>query len=216
MGIKVAISCQNYLIGESLKKLLEGDKELEVIGIFRADSNFSLSLKEILKHNPDVILADFEADFDIFFKLSEDFLSNKNLKLLLIGDNRSHFLAGKHLKELVSRGVVGILPPGIDSDLLKKALKVISLGELWLNRNDFRNLLSSMKHSENRATLGRREKEIISHICQGYRNKEIAQKLNISEQTVTSQCNRIYKKIGVSDRLQLAIYFSRIWPLTRK
>jgi DNA-binding NarL/FixJ family response regulator len=216
MGIKVAISCQSYLLGESLKKLLEGDKEIEVIGIFHVDSNLLLCVKESLKHNPDIILADFEADFDIFFKLSEEFLHKKNLRLLLIGDNSSHFLAGKHLKELVSRGVVGIIPPSADSDLLKKAVKIVYSGELWLNRNDFTKLLSSMKYAEKRANLGRREKEIISHICQGYRNKEIAQKLGISEQTVKSHCNRIYRKLGVSDRLQLALYCLRIWPKADK
>ena len=44
------------------------------------------------------------------------------------------------------------------------------------------------------------------------RDKEIAQKLQISEQTVKSHCNRIYKKIGVSDRLQLALHSHRILP----
>jgi DNA-binding NarL/FixJ family response regulator len=57
-----------------------------------------------------------------------------------------------------------------------------------------------------------KEEEITSLICKGFRNKEIAQKLNISEQTVKSHCNRIYKKVGVSDRVQLALYFYEIWP----
>lgn len=62
-----------------------------------------------------------------------------------------------------------------------------------------------MRHHEKNTSLAKREKEIIFHICQGFRNKEIAQKLQISEQTVKSHCNRIYRKLGVTDRLQLAL-----------
>lgn len=60
--------------------------------------------------------------------------------------------------------------------------------------------------------LAKREREIAFHICQGYRNKEIAQKLHISEQTVKSHCCRIYKKLGVSDRLQLALCSDKLFP----
>jgi DNA-binding NarL/FixJ family response regulator len=134
------------------------------------------------------------------------------LKIILIGDRTLRFIADKQLKELVLRGVVGILPPSADSELLRKALKAVSSGELWLDRHTLMKILTSMRHQEKGISLARREKEIVFHICQGYRNKEIAQKLSISEQTVKSHCNRIYKKLGVSDRLQLALYSYKIWP----
>jgi DNA-binding NarL/FixJ family response regulator len=72
--------------------------------------------------------------------------------------------------------------------------------------------MACMKQSAPNVRLAHREKEIISHICQGYKNKEIAQKLHISEQTVKSHCNRIYKKLGVADRLQLALHSHNILP----
>jgi DNA-binding NarL/FixJ family response regulator len=65
---------------------------------------------------------------------------------------------------------------------------------------------------EKKIDLTKKEKEIVSLICNGCRNKEIAQRLDISEQTVKSHCNRIYKKVGVSDRLQLALYTHKLWP----
>jgi len=57
--------------------------------------------------------------------------------------------------------------------------------------------------------LTRQEKLVGSYIFRAYRNKEIAQRLGISEQTVKSHCNRIYKKLGITDRLQLAMYWQR-------
>jgi DNA-binding NarL/FixJ family response regulator len=55
-------------------------------------------------------------------------------------------------------------------------------------------------------TLTQREKTIISHLMQGWRNREIAQHLNITEQTVKNHLRSIYDKVGVSDRLELVLY----------
>ena len=60
--------------------------------------------------------------------------------------------------------------------------------------------------------LTKAERGVVSLICGGFRNKEIANKLEISEKTVKCHCNRIYKKVGVTDRLQLATHIYKAWP----
>jgi len=212
MPLRLAICCCNHLFGEGLKKLLEDESHINIIGICNGGSGLLPDLKEIIKHDPDVILADFSADFNILIGLPDDYFSGNDLKILLIGDRSMRFIVDRHLKGLISRGVVGILPQSADSDLLKKAIKAVSLGELWLDRTTMLKMLLSIRRQESHRGLAEREREIMSLICKGYRNKEISQKLNISEQTVKSHCNRIYKKLGVSDRLQLAVYANKIWP----
>jgi DNA-binding NarL/FixJ family response regulator len=203
--VKVAIGCYNYLFGEGIKKLLEEEKGINVIGIF----NESKDLKEITKIAPDIILL----DFNIFRNLPEDFSVDPQIKILLTGDETLYSVSDKRIAGLVSKGVVGILPPGADSYLLKKAIQAVFSGELWLDRKTMSHILSSESHSKKgEVTLTDTEKEIVSLICQGYRNKEIAQKLDVSEQTVKSHCNRIFKKVGVSDRLQLALCVYKEWP----
>jgi DNA-binding NarL/FixJ family response regulator len=214
--MKIAIGCCNYIFGEGLKKLIEDDRDIEVVGVFNGGSVSFPDIKEILKLNPDIILMDFNANVNIPLCLPEDILSTGRLKILLIGDRSIGFLAERELKDLVNKGVVGILPPGADSNLLKKALKAVFSGELWLDRTSLMKLFSSMQEPDKNVALAKRENEIVSHICQGYRNKEIARKLNISEQTVKSHCNRIYKKLGVTDRLQLALYSYKIRTLSTK
>jgi DNA-binding NarL/FixJ family response regulator len=204
MPVKLAIGCRSYLFGEGLKKLLEDDRDVNTIGIFTEGMDF----KEIAKLNPDLILA----DLNIFYGIPEDFAIDKQIKILLIADRAWSFIMDKQIPEMCSRGVVGILPPGTDSRLFKKALKAVSSGEMWIERKTIKNILSHKNELENKGNLTKKEKEIVSLICQGYRNKEVAQKLNISEQTVKSHCNRIYKKVGVSDRLHLALHFYKIWP----
>ena len=212
MPLRLAIGCNNYLFCEGLKGLLQDERDIDIIGIFDGGSGTLPDLKKILKLEPDVILADYSADFNILLGLPEDALTTKRLKIILIGDSTLRYIADKQLKELVLKGVVGILPPSADSELLKKALQAVFSGELWLDRNTLMKILASMKQQEQNTSLAKREREIVFHICQGFRNKEIARKLDISEQTVKSHCHRIYKKLGVSDRLQLALYSNKIWP----
>ena len=206
MITKLAIGCSNQIFAEGLKSLLEDENDISVIGIFNGTAGVLSDLKEIIKLKPDVILAEYSSDFNNLVDLAGSFEDVKKMKILLIGDRQSHFISDRFLKEMISKGVLGIRPPSADSDLLKKALKAICNGEVWLDRDSLIKLLSAVQRPEKYVKLGKREREIIFHICQGYRNKEIANKLNISEQTVKSHCNRIYKKLGVSDRLQLALY----------
>jgi DNA-binding NarL/FixJ family response regulator len=204
MSIKVAICCDVHLFGEGLKRLLEEDHGIEVIGCL----NDYAKLIEIAKLHPDVILIDFSTDQDIISLLSEfpeEFLFAQEAKILLLCDRTIHLLPDMRLTELFEKGVVGFLPSSTDAGLLKKAIKSISSGELWIDRKTLKNILFSRGNLEKISLTGK-EREIVSLICRGYRNKEIAVKLDISEQTVKSHCNHIYKKLGVSDRLNLALY----------
>lgn len=204
MAIRIAIGCHSYLLGEGLKKLFNNEKEIDIICIF----DEGIDIKEISKLEPDLILADFK----IFRAFPEDFTFDKNLKILLIVDNSCIGEVERQIPDFILRGVFGIIHPEANSEVLKKAIRVVHSGELWIDRKMIKRIITKMGHTDNKINLTKKEKEIVSLICHGYRNKEIAQKLDISEQTVKSHCNRIFKKIGVSDRLQLALYIHKVWP----
>ncbi len=202
--IKVAIGCHSYLLGEGIKKLFKEEDEIDVIGIF----DEGIDINEILKLNPDIILTDFK----IFRSFPDDFPNGNQAKILLISDKSWGAESERQIPELLLRGVYGVLAPDSDSEILRKAVRVVYSGELWLDRKLLKNVLYNMSHVEKKIDLTKKEREIVALICNGYRNKEIAQKLDISEQTVKSHCNRIFKKVGVTDRLQLALYTHKIWP----
>jgi DNA-binding NarL/FixJ family response regulator len=203
MTIRIAIGCHSYVLGEGLKKLFKDDEGTDIIGIF----DEGIDLKEIIKLQPDIILTDLK-----IFRTFPESVPTDNVKILLISDDSWISEVEKQLPELLLRGVCGILPPDADSDMLKKAVKIVYSGELWLDRKLLKNILYHVTTIEKKIDLTKKEKEIVSLICHGCRNKEIAQRLDISEQTVKSHCNRIFKKVGVSDRLQLALYTHKLWP----
>jgi len=90
-------------------------------------------------------------------------------------------------------------------------------GEIWLDSHttaavmrQFSSPLDSNNSSggrgRERSPLSTREREIVTLVAQGYKNKEMAEKMFISEQTVKNHLHNIFDKLGVSDRLELALY----------
>ncbi len=202
MPVRVVVGCYNRLMTEALKRLLSPEREISIIGVFSGE----MDSKEFFQLNPDVILLCSK----ILQALPKDFKPAPKTKILLIGDHSLNPPPPQWFDEFISRGGAGILSPKVDVPTLKKALNAVSRGEIWLDRKTMSGILSRQADGRREgAKLTDTEKEVAALICLGCRNKEIAQKLKVSEQTVKSHCRWIYKKVGVSDRLQCAIKLGR-------
>ena len=109
-------------------------------------------------------------------------------------------------------GARGVVLKQSATDLLVKSIQRVFAGEIWLdNRMTAEVMKAFSKSSESgprreKPLLSDREKEIVQLVAQGFRNKEIGEKLFISEQTVKNHLHNIFDKLGVSDRLELALY----------
>jgi DNA-binding NarL/FixJ family response regulator len=193
--MKLTICCHSLLFSEGLKKILEGDPSIGEITVAG-----NQEMEKINDPTNDLVIA----DLDIFFDHAEEFLKEGRPKVLVIYNTSRLPLLRGQLSEFVSRGLAGVLPPETNAGLLTRAIRAVSAGELWINHKAFRDLLVN---GHQKSILTKQEEQIVYYICRGCRNKEIAQKLDITEQTVKGHCNRIYKKCGVSDRLQLALLF---------
>jgi DNA-binding NarL/FixJ family response regulator len=118
-----------------------------------------------------------------------------------------------HTVDLYRRGVRGIIPRSISPELLVKCVKKIAIGETWIDNQSvnwvieaYRSQATSMVNPRNQPRLNQKEMLIIAGITQGKRNKEIAYQLGTTEQVVKNYLRKIYDKLGVSDRLELALY----------
>jgi len=118
-----------------------------------------------------------------------------------------------HTVELFRRGVRGIIPRSISPDLLVKCVRKIAAGETWIDNQSvnwvieaYRAQASALTNPRNQPKLSPKELAIITCITQGKRNKEIAYQLGTTEQVIKNYLRKIYDKLGVSDRLELALY----------
>ena len=118
-----------------------------------------------------------------------------------------------HTVDLYRRGVRGIIPRSISPDLLVKCVRKIAAGETWIDNQSvnwvieaYRSQATALVNPRNQPRLNQKEMLIIAGITQGKRNKEIAYQLGTTEQVVKNYLRKIYDKLGVSDRLELALY----------
>jgi DNA-binding NarL/FixJ family response regulator len=116
--------------------------------------------------------------------------------------------------ELYCRGVRGIIPRSISPDLVVKCVRKIAAGETWIDNQSvnlvieaFRSQDSGLTNPRTQPHLSPKELAIITCITQGMPNKEIASQLGTSEQVIKNYLRKIYGKLGVSDRLDLALSF---------
>ncbi len=198
MSLRIAICCCNYLYGEGIKQLIE-QNGLDIDNAINCSDP-----EDINETRPDLVIADFGTFSHIFPETSFE----QDVLYLLLGTGCLPRIENDRLLDLISKGLVGILPSTTDYSQLKKAIKSVISGELWFDRGKLQDLVSNMNSivTKKRPLLTRTETEIVKMICRGYSNKEIMKRLKVTEQSVKSHLNRIYKKTGVSDRLQLAIF----------
>jgi DNA-binding NarL/FixJ family response regulator len=115
--------------------------------------------------------------------------------------------------ELYRRGVRGIITRSISPDMLVRCVRRIAAGETWIDNKSvnwvieaYRAQAASLVNPKTQPRLSPKEMSIITCITQGKRNKEIAYQLGTTEQVIKNYLRKIYDKLGVSDRLELALY----------
>jgi DNA-binding NarL/FixJ family response regulator len=118
-----------------------------------------------------------------------------------------------HTVELYRRGVRGIISRSISPDLLVRCVRRIAAGETWIDNQSvnwvieaYRSQAAALVSPHSQPRLSPKEMAIITCITQGKRNKEIAFQLGTTEQVIKNYLRKIYDKLGVSDRLELALY----------
>ncbi len=115
--------------------------------------------------------------------------------------------------ELYRRGVRGVVPRSIAPDLLVKCVRKIAMGETWIDNQSiswvieaYRAQAAALTNPRSQPRLSEKELAIIGCITRGMRNKEIAYQIGTTEQVIKNYLRKVYDKLGVSDRLELALY----------
>lgn len=195
MEIKVAICCLVQVYAEGICKLLEEDDEINVLGVSEKNGD----IESLIGMRPDIILTDLKNCKKVI-----ELLPGTERKCVLLINDKGVSLDGGDLRSMIAEGLGGIITRDSDSILLRKAIRKLHEGELWVDRQTMKEVFSSKKVSQ-KVQLTKKEIEILECICDGLTNKEIANKLFVCEQTVKSHCNHLFKKFGVTSRLKLAV-----------
>jgi len=197
--INILIADDHVLLRQGLKQIIELEEDMKVI--YQA-SDGEEAYEIAKKISPDIILMDINMPNINGIKaakmLKNDNPKNKIMFLTIYNDK-------EYLMEALKIGVEGYILKDADSDELIKAIRTISNGGVYIHPS----LVSEIENldvDECKKELTDREMQILSLIAEGYSNKEIADKLFLSEKTVKNHVYNIFRKLDVKDRTQAAIY----------
>lgn len=207
MPINVMITDDHSMIREGLKQLLELEGDFKVIA---EASDGAECIEKLENITPDVLLLDINMPnmngLEVLQKMKE---MKMNVKVLVLTIHSEI----EYLLKAVDIGVNGYLLKDSESAELKKAILAVMNGENYIQPSLIPVLNSKMidrdKDTIKIESLTRRELEVLKNLSIGMYNKEIAEKLDISERTVKNHISNIFKKIDVTDRTQAAVFAIR-------
>jgi len=208
--IRIVIADDHPIFRDGLRRLLESEPDLKVIGEAQ-DGAEAVKLARQLR--PEILLLDLamprHPGLEALRELSSTSGSSVRVILLTAAAEKAQIV------EALQLGARGVVLKDSATQLLLKAIHTVMTGEYWVGRESVSNLVqylrtlvqsSGEEARQKKFGLTPRELEIVSTVVAGYSNKEIAEYCKISEDTVKHHLSNIFDKLGVSTRLELALF----------
>jgi DNA-binding NarL/FixJ family response regulator len=209
--IRVLIADDHPIVREGLRKLINLEEDIEVVG--EAGDGREV-IEKVDELRPDVLLLDLRMpNLDGLGALQTMQHSSHKVRVIIVtaSEDKNEFVQAMKL------GCSGIVLKQTSSELIVKSIRKVHSGEIWLDSHTTAAVMrqfaspadlanAGISKGRERSPLSAREREIVALVAQGYKNKEMAEKMFISEQTVKNHLHNIFDKLGVSDRLELALY----------
>lgn len=207
--VRVLIADDHALFRDGLRKLLESEGGFEVVG---EASDGEMLLDLVRRTEADILLLDLamprQDGMDVLRELAAAQVPVRTL-LLTASINKDQIVRALKL------GAYGVVLKEATTQRLFDSIRCVMSGQYWVGRESISDLvraLRSVSSQENGSQKPRefgltpREMEIVTLVVAGYSNPDIAQRCSISEQTVKHHISNIFDKLGVSNRLELALF----------
>jgi DNA-binding NarL/FixJ family response regulator len=210
--IRIALVDDHPIVRDGLRKLLELEEDMIIVA---EGENGRQALEIIEDLQPEIMLLDLKMpgmDGLTALQTLQHSAHKTRIIVLTASEDKNEWVQAMKL------GCCGIVIKQTQPGLIVKSIRKVHSGEIWLDSHTTAAVMrqfaspadqlaaSGSKGGRERSPLSNREREIVALVAQGYKNKEMAEKMFISEQTVKNHLHNIFDKLGVSDRLELALY----------
>jgi len=208
--IRILMIDDHAVLRTGLRMIIESHAGMLVVG---EAENRSESLAAIAKEAPDIILLDLDlGDEDGMDLLPELLTAVRDARIILLTGMRDPEVQ----RRAILLGAMGLVLKQKAADTVIRAIEKVYAGEVWLDRTMIASILNDRvnpnppaeQHVDTTriAMLTEREREVIRLIGEGIKNRQIAERMYISEATVRHHLTSIFAKLGVTDRFELVIY----------
>jgi len=204
--IKILIADSQAIYRVGIRKIFALEDDLRVVA--QAES-LGQTLAAATRFEPDVVLMESAISPNPAGAVAEVMKRVPNAKMVIISGESDEDDTVEYLR----RGVRGIIKRSVAPELLIKCVRKVAEGETWLDNQGVNWVIEAYRtqtaHPNSAKPKGRltdKELLIVACVTQGMKNKEIAVEVGTTEQVVKNYLRKVYDKLGVSDRLELALY----------
>lgn len=204
--IRLVIADSQAIFRVGARKVIALEDDIRVVAQAETLAQLHSALQ---KHPVDVVLLEAELSANPGEAISEILKLAPACKVIVLTAET----VAEETMEYLRRGANGIANRSITPDLLVRCVRCVAAGETWLDNRGvnwvieaYRAQSSQLTGQPSRARLTPKELRIVALLTQGMKNKEIAAEVGTSEQVVKNYLRKVYDKLGVSDRLELALY----------
>src|SRR5215831_16434757 len=204
--IRVIVADTQAIFRAGLRKVFALEDDIRVVG--QAET-FQQTLAAAKKFSADILIFEAALASNPSEAVADLLRQTPQLRLVVVTHEPNEELT----LELFRRGAHGIVSREVEPELLVECLRKVASGEPWLDRQAVNWVLEAYRTQGGRPAAAKtkvqltpKESLIVSCVTQGMKNKEIALRVGTTEQVVKNYLRKVYDKLGVADRLELALY----------
>ena len=204
--VRVIVADTQAIFRAGLRKVFALEDDIRVVG--QAET-LAQTQSAAAKFTADVLIFEAALTPNPVEAVTDLLRQNPRLRLVVVTPGADEELT----LDLFRRGVHGILSREVEPELLVECLRKVVAGETWLDPQGVRWVMEAYRNQTSRPSGSRlkvqltpKETLIVSCVTQGMKNKEIALRVGTTEQVVKNYLRKVYDKLGVADRLELALY----------
>ena len=202
--VRIVIADDHPIMRDGLRRLLGEEPDFLVVG---EACDGHEAVERVAELQPDVLLLDLlmpgTSYVDVLQAVSVTASATRSLLL-------TASIEPDEVVKALGAGARGIVLKNAASLLLMKAIRTVHAGEYWVAREDIGSLVGTFRGQSAAPPqpfgLTRRELEIVMTVATGSTNREIAQRFSLSEETVKHHLTKIFSKVGVANRVELALF----------
>jgi DNA-binding NarL/FixJ family response regulator len=204
--VRVIVADTQAIFRAGLRKVFALEDDIRVVG--QAET-LAQTQSAAAKFTADVLIFEAALTPNPVDAVAELLRQNPALRVVVVTPGADEELT----LDLFRRGAHGIVSREVEPELLVECLRKVVAGETWLDQQGMRWVMEAYRNQTNRPAGSRpkvqltpKETLIVSCVTQGMKNKEIALRVGTTEQVVKNYLRKVYDKLGVADRLELALY----------
>jgi DNA-binding NarL/FixJ family response regulator len=201
--ISVVLADDHGVLRDGLERVLQAQADIECVGVA---ANGAEAVARVAELSPDVVLMDIEMPVLDGIDATRRIVASGSSTAVLV---LTSFSDRRRIMQALEAGAVGYLLKDASAEDVVRGVRSAAEGGSPLDPRAARSVIEARLQPDPLDSLSAREREVLGLLLEGLPNKLIARRLEISEKTVKTHLTNVFRRIGVTDRVQAVLWAER-------